>query len=324
MHSIFRKTVLMIILLLLPIFVLYSISATTSTEVVRRQIESTNLSQLTFLMNQIDTNIEQLSMFPVLLSYDPDIRGFLNRRPANPFEALNAEYRIIAKLGLQSVSSGWRNDLSIILPQEKRSITSGIFTDVADEWQGPVYNRWEYITDGTGGIPVPYFIREIPEPLTERRREAAEAVFRVRFPASNITSLLDTYKLGKHNDPFFYIPGERPIGNSSSSEERVMRLISRLELPEPNGQHAGQKLIQLDSELYLVSFTPSEQLGGYLIDYVPYQSIIAPITEQRNFFYGIISLLLLLAVGASFLLYRNVQRPTPRALPFKRRMNLII
>ncbi len=91
----FRKIVLLLFLLLLPILVLYSVSTNTSTEVVRKQIETTNLNQLTFLMNQLDTNIEQLSMFPVLLSYDPYIREFLDRRPPLEFDARNAEYRII-------------------------------------------------------------------------------------------------------------------------------------------------------------------------------------------------------------------------------------
>src|SRR5690554_4066407 len=96
--SVFRKTVLMLILLLVPIWILYSLSNRTSTEVVRRQIESSNLSQLMFLMDQMDTNIEQLSMFPILLSYDPNIREFLDHRPPKLYDALNAEYRIIEKL----------------------------------------------------------------------------------------------------------------------------------------------------------------------------------------------------------------------------------
>lgn len=310
MYSIFRKTVLMIVLLLVPILALYSISTMTSTEVVRRQIESSNLSQLIFLMDQIDTNIEQLSMFPVLLSYDPNIREFLNRRPLDRIDALNAEYRIISKLGSQSVSSGWQNDLSLILPQEERSITSGMFVQRSDEdWRGPVYTNWLFVADGSGSGASRYFVREIAEPLVETKKEAASAVFRVRFPASNVTAMLDAYKTGKENDPFLYFPGEPPILNSSSAKDRVSQLIGQLQLTEGGGRSSGQQLVRLDGEQFLVSFAVSEQLGWYLIDYAPYQSIITPIVQQRNFFYWIIGLLLLLAIGASFSLYRNVQRP---------------
>ncbi|WP_027091579.1 sensor histidine kinase [Cohnella thermotolerans] len=309
-QNIFLKMVLLLVLLLVPILILYSVSTRTSTEVVREQIETTNLNQLTFLMNQLDTNIEQLSMFPVLLSYDPYIREFLDRRPVKLFDALNAEYRIIEKLSLQSVSSGWQNDLTLILPQERREIASNVFLQATDkDTTGPIYTRWTYMTEGTGDKTRRYFVREIGEPAKERLKESAQAVFRVRFDMANITAMLDAYKNGKNNDPFLYLRGEQPVPNSTSSAEKTQQLVELLNGGGDLKPDTGQKLMKLGNDQYLVSYAKSQQLGWYLIDYTPYQSVITPITKQRNFFYAIIGLLLVLAVAASFLLYRNVQRP---------------
>lgn len=306
--SVFRKTVLMLILLLVPIWILYSLSNRTSTEVVRRQIESSNLSQLMFLMDQMDTNIEQLSMFPILLSYDPNIREFLDHRPPKLYDALNAEYRIIEKLGLQSVSNGWRNDLSLILPQEGRAIHSNAFVQDTDEdLRGAIFKRWTYAAGNRGTDR--YFVREIGEPYSAERKPEAGAVFRVRFHTHNLTDMLDVYKIGKNNDPFLYFPGEQPVLNSTASPETVRELIEQLPLPSADGTDYGQQLIRLNNELHLVSYVKSKQLDWYLIDYTPYQSVIAPITKQRNFFYAILGLLLLVAVVATFILYRNLQRP---------------
>ncbi|QTH42643.1 sensor histidine kinase [Cohnella sp. LGH] len=306
----FRKIVLLLFLLLLPILVLYSVSTNTSTEVVRKQIETTNLNQLTFLMNQLDTNIEQLSMFPVLLSYDPYIREFLDRRPPLEFDARNAEYRIIEKLSLQSVSNGWKNDLTVIIPREKRAISSNIFLLESDQdMTGPIYTRWTYSLEEAGGKTERYFVHEIGEPAKAERKEAAQAVFRVRFTTANMTAMLDAYKNGKNNDPFLYVPGEQPVLNGTSSAEKAKQLIGLLEGELDKEPETGQRLVELGGEQHLVSYVKSRQLGWYLVDYTPYQSVITPITEQRNFFYVIIGLLLVLAVGASFLLYRNVQRP---------------
>ncbi len=306
----FRKIVLLLFLLLLPILVLYSVSTNTSTEVVRKQIETTNLNQLTFLMNQLDTNIEQLSMFPVLLSYDPYIREFLDRRPPLEFDARNAEYRIIEKLSLQSVSNGWKNDLTVIIPREKRAISSNIFLLESDQdMTGPIYTRWTYSLEEAGGKTERYFVHEIGEPAKAERKEAAQAVFRVRFTTANMTAMLDAYKNGKNNDPFLYVPGEQPVLNGTSSAEKAEQLIGLLEGELDKEPETGQRLVELGGEQHLVSYVKSRQLGWYLVDYTPYQSVITPITEQRNFFYVIIGLLLVLAVGASFLLYRNVQRP---------------
>ncbi len=306
----FRKIVLLLFLLLLPILVLYSVSTNTSTEVVRKQIETTNLNQLTFLMNQLDTNIEQLSMFPVLLSYDPYIREFLDRRPPLEFDARNAEYRIIEKLSLQSVSNGWKNDLTVIIPREKRAISSNIFLLESDQdMTGPIYTRWTYRLEEAGGKTERYFVHEIGEPAKAERKEAAQAVFRVRFTTGNMTAMLDAYKNGKNNDPFLYVPGEQPVLNGTSAAEKAEQLIGLLEGELDKEPETGQRLVELGGEQHLVSYVKSRQLGWYLVDYTPYQSVITPITEQRNFFYVIIGLLLVLAVGASFLLYRNVQRP---------------
>ncbi|XID91714.1 histidine kinase [Paenibacillaceae bacterium WGS1546] len=314
-HNTFRKIVLLLFLLLLPILILYSVSTTTSTEVVREQIETTNLNQLTFLMNQLDTNIEQLSMFPVLLSYDPYIREFLDRRPPLEFDARNAEYRIIEKLSLQSVSSGWKNDLSLLLPQERRTISSNIFLSGNDQQiTGPIYTRWTYMADEARGGAGRYFVHEIGEPAKETHKESAKAVFRVRFHTDNIASMLDAYKNNKNNDPFLYLPGELPVLNGTSSADKTNQLIDLLGKEPGMESDTGQRLMRLGDEQYLVSYAKSRQLGWYLIDYTPYQSVITPITQQRNFFYVIIGLLLVLAVGASFLLYRNVQRPLAKLI----------
>ncbi|CAH0119737.1 hypothetical protein PAE9249_02244 [Paenibacillus sp. CECT 9249] len=308
--NIFRKIVLMIFLFLVPIIILYSISTSISTEVVKEQIQTSNLNQLTFLLKQLDTNIEQLSMFPILLSYDPYIREFIDRRPERLFDALNAEYRMIEKLSLQSVSNAWQNDLAVILPREGKSISSNVFqTHLNQQTAGPVYVQWTYAKEGAGKSQRNYFVREIGEPATESWRQSAKAIFRVRFDSRNLTMMLDSYKDGKDNDPFLYHPQEQPILNSTSSADMTNELISQLGDEQLNGMESGQELVVLDGHQYLVSFVKSKQLDWYLIDYVPYQSVIAPITKSRNFFYIILGLLLILVVTASFSLYRNVQRP---------------
>jgi len=309
-QNIFRKIVLILVLLLIPILSLYSWSTQISTEIVREQVETSNLNQLTFLMKQLDANIEQLAMFPVLLSYDPYIREYIDRRQPDLLDALRAEYRIAEKLSLQSVSNSWQNDVSILLPSENRAIASNaLASGTEQDLQGPILRNWTYLAYQSGNKQTRYFVREIGEPATKSLKEDVGAVFRVRFPTNNLVAMLDSYKQGKDNDPFLYHPHEQPILNSTSSSgktNQVVQLLNEQPLPDAG---AGQRLVTLGDEQYLVSYDRSMQLGWYLIDYVPYQSVVAPITTTRNFFFVIIGLLLVLAVTASFVLYRNVQRP---------------
>jgi len=68
-------------------------------------------------------------------------------------------------------------------------------------------------------------------------------------------------------------------------------------------------VVQLGGENYLVSSVKSSYLDWHLVDVVPLEQILGPISFSRNLFY--LSMVLLFAVGisASILLYRNVQRP---------------
>jgi two-component system sensor histidine kinase YesM len=67
--------------------------------------------------------------------------------------------------------------------------------------------------------------------------------------------------------------------------------------------------MEIDKQQYLVSYVKSTQLDWYLVDYVPVQKILSPITMTRKLFYISIGLLLMMSVLASFILYRNVQIP---------------
>jgi two-component system sensor histidine kinase YesM len=51
-----------------------------------------------------------------------------------------------------------------------------------------------------------------------------------------------------------------------------------------------------------------------LVDYVPLEMTLLPITKSRNFFYVSIGLLLMAGMAAAYLLYRHVQKPIAKLL----------
>ncbi|MFH5187303.1 hypothetical protein ACHHV8_34625 [Paenibacillus sp. TAB 01] len=105
--NMFSKMVIVLFVLLLPVLLLYTFSNRTTSQVVQDQIQSSNLNQLSFFLHQLDTNIDNLSMFPVILANDPYIREFIDKPGASMPDRMKAEARMTEKLGLQSVSSGW-------------------------------------------------------------------------------------------------------------------------------------------------------------------------------------------------------------------------
>lgn len=314
--SIFSKIVVTTVLLLIPILLLYSYSNRIASNVVEKQVRSSNLSQLTFLMNQMDSIIENLSMFPVIISYDPYIREFISVTG----ESLKAQARVTEKLSLQSVSSAWSNDLTFVLPDEKKVLSSNIYINGSENWpvERSISPTWQYDEDRSRGFPAGTFIREISEPASAVTYAVSDAVFQVRFPVQNMSDMLDVYKKENRSDPFLYHPGYETIPNSTLSASAAESIILNI-LDHASGS-SGQQTIRIENQRYLVSYVKSRQLGWYLADYVPVERIVSPIMSARNWFYSSIALLLVMSVVASFLLYRNVQIPLHKMIRGVQRM----
>ncbi|KRE45035.1 hypothetical protein ASG81_14735 [Paenibacillus sp. Soil522] len=310
-----------IILLLIPVLFLYSYSNRIAGSVVEEQLRSSNLNELSFFLNRMDSNIENLSLFPVILSYDPHIRDFIGGTGEAVGNLLKAQSRLTEKLSLQSVSSSWTNDLTIVMPKSKQVLSSNIYINGIGEWKWdvPIRKAWSYEEDYSRGFPAGTFIRETSEPANAAATLQADAVFQVRFPVETITDLLDIYRKDKHSDPFLYHPDYRPIRNSTPDlliEEPIIRDVLNRSLSD-----AGQETVVINDQSFLVSYVKSRQLGWYLVDYVPVQRILSPITTARNWFYGSIAFLLMIGLFASFLLYRNVQIPIQNMIRGVKRMS---
>lgn len=318
--SIFSKILITTVLLLIPILLLYSYSNRIASNVVEKQVRSSNLSQLTFLMNQIDSNIENLSMFPVILSYDPHIREFIGGTGESASDLLKAQARVTEKLSLQSVSSAWSNDLTFVLPDDKKVLSSNIYINGTEEWpvERPISTSWMYDQDRSRGFPAGTFIREISEPGNAVMYSDSDAVFQVRFPVQNISDMLDVYKKENRSDPFLYHPDYETIQNSTLSESAAEPIIR--DILDQSSENSGQQTISIENQKYLVSYVKSRQLGWYLTDYVPVERIVSPIMTARNWFYSSIALLLMMSIVAAFLLYRNVQIPLHKMIRGVQRM----
>ncbi len=306
--NIFSKILILLVLLLIPIVLLYSYTNRITNNVVQDQIQSSNLNQLSFFMHQLDGDVERLAMSPVILGSDPYIREFIDRNESPDYDMLKEQSRIIQKLSLQSVSSGWVNELTIAIPHGKQVLSSSIFVNGTDTWpwDSPIKRTWTY-EERKGDNGVGSFVREISEPIRAQVAGQANVLYQVRFSVQNMIQLLDVYKQDKRSDPFLVDGQNRAVFNSSSNPSITHTIHERLA-----GQSlplTGQVQFEIANQQYLISFVKSEQLGWYLVDYVPVQKILSPITMTRKLFYVSIALLLVMSILASFLLYRNVQIP---------------
>ncbi|WP_409342681.1 sensor histidine kinase [Paenibacillus sp. MBLB4367] len=309
--TIFSKMIALIVLLLAPVLFLYIYTNKVSMDVVREEIQSSSLSQLSFFLQQFDTTVEQLAMFPGILGSDPYLREFVDRRSDKPYDKLKEQTRLMQKLSLQSVSSAWTNELTLFLPEDRMVISSNLFK----EYDPEDVRKFAPLTDWTYDMtvrsdarqPGSRFTRQIVDPVGAKEASDIDAMIQVSFPAANVSSMLDQVKMGGKGDPFLYRTGLPPIGSGTLDKESVEAL-----LPVLNGQQmkeSGHLVTAIAGRQVAVYYVKSKQLGWYLVDYVPVDSILAPIRKSNTMFYMTIGMLLASSLMAAYLLYRNVQKP---------------
>ncbi|HWL00068.1 MAG TPA: hypothetical protein VNQ55_08975, partial [Parapedobacter sp.] len=119
-NKFFRKIVILVFLLLLPVIGIYVYSYQTNMNVVEEEIQNSSMGQLSFFLSQVENNIAQLTLHSVTLSKDSGIRQIMQIDKIETYsEKIAVTKNIEERLILFSSSSPWKNDLSVYTPLSK-------------------------------------------------------------------------------------------------------------------------------------------------------------------------------------------------------------
>ncbi|WP_334073198.1 sensor histidine kinase [Paenibacillus sp. A14] len=310
----FNKFIILFFLFLIPIVYLYSNSHRNTMALLKEQITNYNLNQLSFLVNEIDTNAGKLATFPIMLNQDPDIREFQSFYLSSKLldlDQIDMIQRVETKLVLQSTSSVWPNELSLystsldlLISTNTMNNKQAFLKEVMTHGQG-----WNFIDKGKKRAVFSYTLFD---PFYKAGgTEETDFILEMQFPASNIEHMLNRYKDEDGNqDPFFYSPslgGDSILYNGSSDRGKVRALIADISVPQ--NREKGELTKTLDGKKYKVFYVKSKQLGWYLVDYIPEAEVLGPIIKNRDIFYGSTGLLMLLVIVAITFIYRQVKLP---------------
>jgi two-component system sensor histidine kinase YesM len=321
--NIFSKVIVLVIVILLPVLILSSYSYYKSIGVVRDEIEVTNLNRLSFFSNQLDNIVNQLSTIQNTLSTDSSIieLAYSDLTLFNNYYNITVTKKIIEeKLRILSLSNNWSNRVAVYVPGSGQFVSSnrsGSFD--AQYLRDHVSPQWTFYRNPEGGQQDGQFIRFITIPyLTHNDIDNALIIFETSFSPDNIVNMLNQFKAGGKGDPFLYRPGSAPILNGTADQPVIHKLTGHFSGGSLNGK--TNEVIRIDGKDFLVNSIKMHSIDWYLIDYVPLDGILSPITSSRNLFYLTIGLLLMMGVLASYLLYRHVQMPIGRLIQSVKRV----
>ncbi len=301
---------LLILLLLLPIFLLYSYSNTVSVAVVKNEIESSMRQRLSFLQNRLDLQLDHVVRSAFVLCNDPSLKLFLNISDyENYFDVISLKKQLAARIAVQSTTMDWPAQISVFFPKISQVISTLSTEQYAKGYlQQNVANSWKpRKAPGLEPAQSDFYFYAVNPYLNYIQPEKADVVVEIKYPQKNIVSMLDDYKQTGQSDPFLYNGEYGVISNSSGNSDLIGGFASRLAQEELKSSDSFQTV--LNGSSYLVYYIKSAAFDWTLVDYVPVQQILVPITKSKYLFYASILLLLIMSLIAALMLYRNVHIP---------------
>ncbi|MHA0856805.1 sensor histidine kinase [Paenibacillus sp. CMAA1364] len=316
--SLFAKMNSLIIVLFIPIVFLYTYSNDVTFKVVSNELQMSNTKQLTFLSSQIDSRINQMMDFSLVFSKDPNVRKFNGLNIwEDRYDRMQTRYVIQEKMVLQSgVMDIWPAKYAVHSQQNRDVISNYNKQEPYDEnyLKRNMSGKWTY-GDGRSdyGDELRSFYWFYTDSIAQQGAlTGSNLVIEASFSYENIQNMLDTYKAGGQGDPFFYHKGNAPILNRTMNKQLSAELINYLE--EQSSTDINQHVVTLNGDNFLVSSVQSSYLDWQLVDVVPLDQILGPISFSRNLFYLSMLLLLVVGISASVLLYKNVQIPIKKLI----------
>ncbi|KWX79817.1 sensor histidine kinase [Paenibacillus jilunlii] len=314
----------LIIVLFVPIIIVYTYSNNVTFDVVSKELQESNTKQLTFLSSQIDSRINQMMDFSLVFSKDPNVRKFNGLGIwEDRYDRMQTRFVIQEKMMLQSgLTDVWPSRYAVYSQQNKDVISNYDKPTGYDENYliQNMSGKWTYSDDGTDSSrkSKAFYWFHSDSIAPQGTLTGSDLVVEASFSSENIQNMLDTYKKGGQGDPFFYHKGETPILNRTADQKLTAELIGYLDKHSPDS--STQHVISLGHKNYLVSSVKSSYLEWYLVDVVPLDRILGPISVSRNLFYVSMLLLFVVGISASILLYQNVQRPIKKLIKGLRRV----
>ncbi|WP_440112873.1 sensor histidine kinase [Paenibacillus sp. QZ-Y1] len=308
--TVFAKTVILLICLLVPILLLYTYANQANVDMVVEEKQQSSLNQFNYFSSQVDKNIEQLSLYGLTLLRDPSILHYRYMTDSTSQYEKNSIYLdILDKLSLYQSTSRWKNDITIVLPQAELVLSTMSSRTVYDEKMltFPQPGQWQ-LEQGS----FTYFFTDNYEWNEKPVNTGVRTVMEINFDPMNMVAMLDDFKETQGGDPFLLVPGNEPLLNRTADPELVEAIMR--DIPFNGPEREGNHQLEVGDKQYLVSYVHSKQLQAVYVNPVVLDDLLNPMDKSRNMFITSILLLLVLSIGAALLLYRKVQVPIHRLM----------
>lgn len=285
----FISILLIILFSTLVVMIMYTFTIHTSQQTVKDEIQANNLNRLTFMINNLDHNIEQLMMLATALENDSKVALLPAIELMDDYEQVMLALDIKEKMNLQSLSEGWNNKVVIY----SHAINKWIGTSTRLSAPPLVQPDQAWTFDSSN--------REF---IMTRNRNMY--TIQISFPLSNLLEMIEDAEFA--NNMSFFVNSEQELVIDHGKDSEQAAEIAHL-LFSHFTQSEGSTVLTAEDKSYMVNFIKSKHLGWYLVNYLPLDETLKPIKKTQTIFY--ISCIMLFITGTiiAAYFYRKVQIP---------------
>src|SRR5690625_1414853 len=108
----FYKALFLISMSTIVIMIIYTYTINTSIKTMLEDIQANNLHRLQQLINDIDYNVDQLSMLAISLEVNPKVRLLSSIDQMDNYEQIKLRLELKDMINMSGFSQGWSNRIS--------------------------------------------------------------------------------------------------------------------------------------------------------------------------------------------------------------------
>ncbi|WP_169891232.1 sensor histidine kinase [Litchfieldia alkalitelluris] len=284
-------TVLLLILLSTTIvIIMYTNIINTSLKTVQNDIQENNLNRLRQLVNHVDYSVDQLSILAISMEVKSTIKLLSSIDILDNYEQVKLRLEVENMIDMHRFSQGWNNQISV-------------YSHLIDKWIGT--NDMKPPPERQNS-PLMWTYNSTNERF-ETFRQNDTFTIRITFPKNNLQQIVNDAKI-ENNNPFFLNIANSVIMYEGSDKEILQEVMLTLSHSLKN-RDEGTEIITIDGTQYMVNFIRSKSLDWYLVDYLPLDVVLQPITQTKKIFYVTCMILFIGSIITLIYLYRKVQLP---------------
>lgn len=307
--TIFHKVVFSLFLLLIPILTLFAFSNSIAVSVVQKEVQDSLHRRLTFLQQEIDTELESLTRDAVRLCRDPEIESYATYKGfEHYFDIIHMKKQLESRLHLVSATMRMNPRIAVYFPRIQEAVsTDGVVNYSEDLLSEEDFPSW-HVTQSDGDILFTFYSVYPYYYYTDPGNSAV--IVEIQCDGSFLSSLFNHYNEGGQGSPFLYHLEYSIVADPGSGGENTLSVAAFLDRQELG--HRGSFTASIEGTDNLVYYVESDMLDCYLVDCVPIAQTLSSILGSQKLFYGSACVLVLTSILFAFLIYRNVQSPLTR------------